>query len=524
MALDIKHEEYIDQLNRVNQFLASRAALLPSLPTTANGETIASALQLLPKDLPDKGLGLQATTSLLLDHLSPAMAVGQAGPRYFGLVTGGVLPSAQLADHLVTTFDQNVQVYFPEESIATVIEQLSLNMILSMLSLPLDRFTSNTVTTGATASNLLGLIVGREHVVAQVQKRRGIPSPSGLPEWSVGEDGFGGVDVSVFCAGAHASIAKVASMAGIGRRSVEELVDLEDESQPCAFDLKKLEEKLKGNVGKAGSIVVTSFGEVNSGGFTPHTKEIRELCDKYDAWLHCDAAFGAFAAVLPDFQHVSTELALADSITSDAHKWLNVPYDAGLFFSRSNYLVSTLGPGKNAAAYLASSSSTTDASPYPAIDPYRLLPSTLFTNVENSRRFRALPVYSALLALGKKGYTELFERNVSFARQVEGWMRQGGGGGSFEILTPISSTTKDSDFRTMNIVLFGLTSKAPERFLGEDGAREFVKELNSGKKVYLTATKWRGRGAVRVAVSNWGTLLDRDFDIFVKAVEEVLSK
>lgn len=277
-----------------------------------------------------------ATTSLLLDQVCPALSGGQAGPRFFGLVTGGVTPSAVLADFLVTSYDPCVQVHLPEETISTAIEHQALLMLLELLSLSPTRFSSNTFTTGATASNLLGLTLGREYTVSKVKERNGFTA------WSVSENGFGGIEVDVFCAGAHASVAKAASIAGIGRANTSEILSSNLE-EPCAFDLEVLEKRLLENVGKRGSIVVSSFGEVNTGGFTPNSAELRKLCDQYDAWLHCDAgefhavffhargrhrliliscdsAFGAFAGLHPDFAQVSEELALADSITLDAHK------------------------------------------------------------------------------------------------------------------------------------------------------------------------------------------------------------
>lgn len=317
-------------------------------------------------------------------------------------------------------------------------------MLLDLLSLSPDRFTSNTFTTGATTSNLLGLTLGREFTLARIQRRRGVPSPSGLPEWSVGEDGFGGIEVDVFTAGAHASIAKTASLCGIGRRNVHELVDL-DPAQPCAFNLAVLEERLKDNVVKGrGSIVVTSFGEVNSGGFTPFTAKIRQLCDENSAWLHIDAGeSSAWGFLRSPFTGNSISKILNSSfrclwcpppgfyapqprprprrfpnrrrsqmargppsvysshiknLLSVLHR-LNVPYDCGIFFSRDAFLqLATTGPGLTPAAYLSSGPTTISSSAFPLIDPYRSLPSPLFTNLENSRRFRALPVYSSLCA------------------------------------------------------------------------------------------------------------------------------
>ncbi|KAI5477494.1 hypothetical protein MNV49_006340 [Pseudohyphozyma bogoriensis] len=522
-AVKADADNFPAEFARVTAAIAHRTEVLPTLPTTSTPFIISKALDTLPSTVPDVGLGLNATTTLLLDELCPALSGGQAGPRFFGLITGGVAPSAQLADHIVTSYDPCVQVHLPEETISTAIEARTLDMLLDLLGLSKERFNSNTFTTGATASNFLGLTLGREFVVAKVQERKGVKSPSGLPQWSVGEDGFGGVDVDVFSATAHASTPKAASMAGIGRSNVVDLRS-DDPDQPCAFDLVALEKRLRENVGKRGSIVAMSAGEVNTGGFTPFTKEIRELCDKYDAWMHCDAAFGAFGALHPEFEHLSGDLELADSITADAHKWLNVPYDCAAFFSRDpTVLRAVTGPGRATIAYL-SSNSCTSASAFPSIDPYRTLPSPLFVNVENSRRFRALPVYATLLSLGKEGYAEIFERNIAFARKVEEWMRAGGGQGGYEVLLPVSSTEKPEDFRTLNIVLFAPSATAPTKFQGDGGAVALCKAINKSRECYCTGTAWKGRGAIRLAVSNHATELERDFEIVVKVLEEVMRE
>lgn len=220
-------------------------------------------------------------TDILLETISKSLFPAQSGPRCFGLITGGVTPASQLADFIVTSFDPCVQVHWPvsfllefrfrlaqvrsshqEATISTAIESLTLNYLLDLLSLPKDAFQQNTVTTGATASNLLGLALGRNYAISSVKGRQGIS------DWSVAEDGLGGVDVDVFCVDAHNSIRKSASLAGIGRRNVHEIGSqaLEDQGYLCCFDLQKLEVRLKANVENGrGSIVVTSFGEVNTG-------------------------------------------------------------------------------------------------------------------------------------------------------------------------------------------------------------------------------------------------------------------
>lgn len=152
------------------------------------------------------------------------------------------------------------------------------------------------------------------------------------------------------------------------------------------------------------------------------------------------------------------------------------------------------------------------------MDPFRPLPSPLFTNIENSRRFRALPVYAALVALGRQGYTDLFAANVAFARRVAEWMRADG---RLEVLTPKEG---EGGFHLLNVVLFAPGRRAPKRFWGVEGAGVFREEVNRTKRVHVTGTVWEGRPANRLAVSNWGTEWERDGEILIEVLEEVLNR
>ncbi|GAA5887139.1 hypothetical protein JCM6882_009461 [Rhodosporidiobolus microsporus] len=533
------------QLQRVNSYIEQRNQSLPNLPVTSNKDAIEHCLATLPASLPHDGLGLEGTTTHLLETISPALMPGQAGPRCYGLVIGGVTPAAQLADQLVTSLDPCVQVHWPTKTASVALEQLAMTYVLSLLSLPSLTFTQNCFSTGATASNNLGLSLGRDWVVARIKREQG---GAECAEWSVPEDGFGGVDVDVFVADAHASVRKAAAMAGIGRRNVVALGDekLEREGQLVCFDLVKLEERLRVNKEKGrGSIVATSFGEVNTGAINSDTPAIRSLCDKYDAWLHIDAAFGAFAILHPDFEPYKEHLALGDSITSDAHKWLNVPYDCGLFFSRIRpfppsissalpvSLFNLTGPGASAPAYLASAATSVqeeEARRYPLLEASKALPSPLFMNVENSRRFRALPVLASILSLGRAGYTSLITRNISFARRVEAFLRAHPG---YDVLTPPSSTSPvPSDpfsFRLLNVVLFAPSSAAPARFQpSAEGGAALLEALNESNEIFVTGTVWRGRKAVRLAVSNWGTEVEgkegREWEVVKGVLERVMEE
>lgn len=182
----------------------------------------------------------------------------------------------RIADLLTSLADTNVQANLTSDTIATWVEAKTLTAVLQLLGLDPKDFATRTLTTGATASNVLGLCAGRKHAIKRIKGAH----------WSVAEHGFGGADAQVFCAGAHASILKAAALSGIGRANVREVTTPNDPTQPCAFDLTELERCLKQcQLAQQGSVVVASIGEVNTGGCTPHLDQVRILCDQYGAWL-----------------------------------------------------------------------------------------------------------------------------------------------------------------------------------------------------------------------------------------------
>ena len=263
---------------------------LPSPPALYT--STASLLQHLPHD----GLGLRKTTDHLLEDIAPGLNGSSLSPNYYGFVTGGCTPAARIADNLVTLYDQNVAVHLPEQSVATVVEDRALGMLLELLGFDPAKWMGRTFTTGATASNILGLALGRESVLLGALKRA---NGGNEVEESIGELGIleacrrAGIEhFQLLTTMAHSSLRKAASVVGLGRTSVH---DVGMEENPLAFDVEKLEEMLAR--AKTASIVVISCGEVNTGGFATQSYEevlkLRSMCDKHGAWLHVDA--GEFA-------------------------------------------------------------------------------------------------------------------------------------------------------------------------------------------------------------------------------------
>jgi len=242
----------------------------------------------LPTSLPLTGLGDEATEAHLLADITPGFNGPKTSANYYGFVTGGVLPIAEVADNIVTAFDQNVQVHLPDQSISTIVEDRALSMLVELLHFG-DGWEGKTFTTGCTAANILGLACGREAVI---QKRL----KDGDAE-SVGELGIlaactkaGVKEIQVLTSMGHSSLYKAASVVGIGRASVKDIPHSKDE--PWKLNLEALESLLKHADQGIASIVALSGGEVNTGRFATDglstMKHIRELCDKYQAWLHVD--------------------------------------------------------------------------------------------------------------------------------------------------------------------------------------------------------------------------------------------
>lgn len=149
--------EFSSNLRSLFSHLTDRHDDLPTLPTLPPKSAVASAISSLPITLPKDGLGTTGSIDYILNSILPGCLTAQGGPSYYGFVTGGVTPAAQLADILVGAYDENVQVTLPSQTAATAVEARVLETILDLMGIERGMFMGRTITTGATASNVLGL-------------------------------------------------------------------------------------------------------------------------------------------------------------------------------------------------------------------------------------------------------------------------------------------------------------------------------------------------------------------------------
>ncbi|AZM89168.1 pyridoxal-dependent decarboxylase [Streptomyces sp. W1SF4] len=398
-----------------------------------------------PAPLPAQGTGTEAALAEFRARWEPRLSAS-AGPRYLGFVTGGATPAALAGDWLTAVHDQNSNSAM--DGAGQHLERETTGWLRELFGLS-DAHTG-TFVSGATMSNTAGLAIAREWL----GERLGV-SPA--------QDGVAALGpVRVLSGAPHSSIAKALSVLGLGRSALVPVPTLPGRE---AVDPAALDRALADAPGPA--VVVANAGTVNTVDFDD-LRAVAALRERHDFWLHTDAAFGAFAALSPEHAHLVAGLDACDSVCVDLHKWLNVPYDSAVQFTRRRDLQSRVFA--NAAAYLG---------------PLGPDPDLVHLTPENSHRLRALAAWFTLRAYGREGHREIVERDVACARDLGARLDRDP---AFRLLAPVR----------LNVVCFTLAAApTPERLTA---LREAV-----AADVFVTPTVLGGTAGLRAAFSNWRT-------------------
>jgi glutamate/tyrosine decarboxylase-like PLP-dependent enzyme len=390
--------------------------------------------------------------------------VASAGPRYFGFVVGGSLPAALAADWLAAAWDQNAGLFVLGPAAATV-EEVAAGWLTDLLGLPATVTTG--FVTGGQMANVTGLAAARHHVLAAAG-------------WDVERDGLVGAPPVEVVVGAerHVTIDAALRLLGLGSGRLR-VVPADDQGR---MDAAALPDALAACQGPA--IVCAQAGNVNTGAVDP----LGVICDAahaHGAWVHVDGAFGLWAAASPARRHLVAGAGQADSLATDAHKWLNVPYDSGLVFVA--HPEAHLAAFSTVAGYLTPGAAGER-------DPDAYTP-------EFSRRARGFAVWAALRSLGRSGVAELVERCCGHARRFAAAL---GAASGVEVLN--------------EVVLNQVLVRFPDPGGDHDGrTREVIRRVQAGGTLWLSGTTWQGMAAMRISVSNWSTS-DADVDQSVAAI------
>lgn len=398
----------------------------------------------------------------LADAAEPGV-VGIPSGRYFGFVIGGALPASLAADWLTSTWDQNAGLVVGGPS-AAVVEEIAGEWLKDLLGIPSTA--SFSFVTGCQLAHVTSLAAARHAVLERVG-------------WDVELDGLAGSPRITVVTGdrRHVTIDRALRLLGLGSGStVHVAVDSQGRMLADA-----LESSLRDSDGPA--IVCAQAGEVNTGAFDSFS-DIATLTREAGAWLHIDGAFGLWASASPRLRHLTAGVEHADSWATDAHKWLNVPYDSGLAFVA------------HPEAHRAAMRLTAD---YLVADPHAARDQMDWTP-EFSRRARGFAVYAGLRSLGRSGIAALIEGSCARARQFAAAIEELPG---CEVLNEV----------VLNQVLF--------RFEDDDTTAAAVAAVQASGEAWMSGTVWDGRSAIRLSVSNWRTTED-DIDRTVAAFESAL--
>ena len=436
--------------------------------------TLAELRARLARPLVDDGVEAARVVDELVADVADGV-LGSAGGRFFGWVIGGSVPAALAADWLTSTWDQNAAIYAcgPAEA---VIEEICGSWLKELLGLPATA--SCAFVTGSQMAHVTCLAVARHALLAT----RG---------WDVERKGLHGApSIHVLSSSErHGSIERAVRLLGFGTESVVDLPTDDHGRLPCDALGSALEAHAD-----VPTIVVLQAGDLNIGAYDEFA-ELIPLARAHGAWVHVDGAFGLWVATSATHCHLLKGVELADSWTTDGHKWLNVPYDCGYAFVADS------------EAHRASMSHRASYTMY--VEDAR---DQIDWNPEWSRRGRGVASYAAIRQLGRRGIANLVERSCRHAHTLVtrigaltgaevAWVPQINQGLVRFLDSSPGATDADHDRRT-------------------DAVVPAIRETG---EAFFGGTTWRGKRCMRVSVCNWQTT-DADVDRAVAAVQQALSK
>ena len=382
-----------------------------------------------------------AGTLAMLDEIGSPASVAMAGPRFFGFVIGGSMPVTVAANWLATAWDQNSVMSEVTPALATM-EDVSRRWLCELFGLPRDSAAS--FVTGATIANFTALAAARHRVLANAG-------------WDVEKDGLIGAPELTVIVGeeAHPTLTKSLGLLGLGRDKALR-VPVDGQGRMIADAVPAVD---------GPTIVCTQVGNINTGASDP----VADICSAVrpaGAWVHVDGAFGLWAAAVPAMRHLVTGLDAADSWATDAHKWLNVPYDSGVAITRD--AMALKAAMAITADYLPTETSSRNPSDY---------------TPELSRRARGVEIWAALRSLGRSGVEDLIVRCCAQATRFAEGLRDAG----YAILNDV----------VLNQVLVS--------FGDDETTRRVIAEIQRDGTCWCGGTVWHGRRAMRISVCNWST-------------------
>lgn len=427
----------------------------------------AASEELLRQPAPRRGLGATAVVGDMLEHVL-AYPAGHGHPRFWGWVAGTGTPIGMIADMLAAGVNATAGMF---NDAPTQVERQLLDWMRELFAFPDGA--SGVVTSGASVANIIGLAVGRDAVLGDRVRSRGLATLGRSPAV------YASTEV-------HSSVDKAVQLLGLGHESLRKV--------PVGGDYRLRVDDLEAmlaadrRAGRAPFAVIASAGTVNTGAIDD-LEAIAEVARREGLWFHVDGAIGALAALSPSLRPLLRGIERADSLAFDFHKWLYAPYEAGCVLVRDgerhrrSFSV--------AASYLEPPPRGVGANP----------DSSNLRGPQLSRGFKALKVWAQIRAYGLDRLARQLEQNVAHVRQLA---RRIETEPRLELAAPVS----------LNIVCFRYRPAAGEA--NADAVnRELLMRLQESGVAVPSGTVLDGRFALRVANTNQRSRRS-DFDLLVR--------
>ena len=471
--LAMSAHEFSETGKQLVEKIAAFLEELPRKPVTTGEQPSAIRTVLGSGSLPEHGVSAELIVNeaadLLFDH-----SLFNGHPKFWGYITSSATPIGALGDLLGAAVNPNVGAYILSP-MATEIEKQTVQWLTEFLQMP--KGSSGLFVSGGNMANFVGFLAARK----------------AKAKWDIRKEGLAGRRMLVYCSkGTHTWINKAADLFGLGTDSIR-WIDMNKNQQ---LDIQLLREEIEKdlNAGYYPFMVVGTAGSVSTG-TVDDLAAIAEICSAHDLWFHVDGAYGAPAAVLPEYADVFKGLSAADSIAIDPHKWLYAPLEAGCTLVKD-------------ARHLTEAFSfhpvyyNFDGDPEdPAMNYYD-------HGLQNSRGFRALKVWMALRQAGRSGYEKMIRNDIELAEQLYHMAEEE------NELEPISTSLSITAFRYVPA-----DRKGDEDYLNKLN-ETLLNELQTGGKVFLSNAVVEGKYCLRVCVVNFRTTVGDLKDLVRIVLEE----
>lgn len=405
----------------------------------------------LPEQAPLEGEEMSVIFKDFQDIILPGITHWQH-PNFFAYFPANTSFPSILGEMLTATLGAQCMIWDTSPA-AAELEERVMNWLRDLMGIP-SSFEGVIQDTASTAT-LTAILSAREKVTNFESNQNGIEQNN----------------LRVYCsAETHSSVEKAVKIAGLGKSNLVKIsVDEHLRMQPGALE-KAIQEDLKN--GYRPMCIVAAIGTTGTTAIDP-LKEIANISQKFNVWLHVDAAYAGSALILPEFQWMIEGIEQIDSFVFNPHKWLLTNFDCSVYFIKDKE--SLLKTFEVLPEYLKTASRG-------LVNDYR------DWGVPLGRRFRALKLWFVIRNYGVEGLQKYLRAHISLAQDLTKWIEASP---DFELLAPT----------TLNLVCFRYHPKDidKEETLNSMN-KKILDQLNSNGRMYLTHTKINQQYTLRIVI------------------------